>query len=131
MDSIRPPLPISATDLCIMSPADQHPDRYCTFPQSTTCVFKMPVLKIRRHNILRALSDSGSFDFAARFCSAHDELRAHFRPRTRFNDAVSLSEQRRLFGGALGRGARAAPGGLAEGAGRPPAPTRAYRTSVY
>ena len=39
----------------------------------------------------------GSFDSAARFCTAHDELRDHLRPRTRFNDAVSLSEQRRLF----------------------------------
>jgi len=39
----------------------------------------------------------GSFDSAARFCTAHDELRDHLRPRTRFNDAVSLAEQRRLF----------------------------------
>ncbi len=39
----------------------------------------------------------GSFDSAARFCPAHDELRDHFRPRTHFNDAISLSEQRRLF----------------------------------
>ena len=39
----------------------------------------------------------GSFDAAARFCTAHDELRDHFRPRTRFNEAVSLAEQRRLF----------------------------------
>jgi len=39
----------------------------------------------------------GSFDSAARFCTAHDELRAHLRPRTRFNDVVSLAEQRRLF----------------------------------
>ncbi len=54
----------------------------------------------------------GSFDAAARFCTAHDELRDHVRPRTRFNDAVSLAAQRRLFGGPLGRGVRAAPGGL-------------------
>jgi len=39
----------------------------------------------------------GSFDSAARFCTAHDELRDHLRPRTRFNEAVSLAEQRRLF----------------------------------
>ncbi len=39
----------------------------------------------------------GSFDAAARFCMAHDELRDHLRPRTRFNEAVSLAEQRRLF----------------------------------
>jgi len=39
----------------------------------------------------------GSFDSAARFCTAHDELRDHFRPRTRFNVAVSLAAQRRLF----------------------------------
>ncbi len=39
----------------------------------------------------------GSFDSAARFSTAHDELRDHFRPRTRFNEAVSLADQRRLF----------------------------------
>jgi len=39
----------------------------------------------------------GSFDAAARFCTAHDEFRDHVRPRTRFNDAVSLADQRRLF----------------------------------
>ncbi len=38
----------------------------------------------------------GSFDSAARFCTAHDELRDHLGPRTRFNDAVSLADQRRL-----------------------------------
>ena len=54
----------------------------------------------------------GSFDAAARFCTAYDELRDHLRPRTRCNDAVSLADQRRLFGGPLGRGARAAAGCL-------------------
>ncbi len=39
----------------------------------------------------------GSFDAAARFCTAHDELRDHLRPRTRFIEAVSLAEQHRLF----------------------------------
>ncbi len=39
----------------------------------------------------------GSFDSAARFCTAHDELRDHLQPRTRFNEAVSLADQRRLF----------------------------------
>ena len=39
----------------------------------------------------------GSFASAARFCTAHDELRDHLRPRTRFNEAVSLAAQRRLF----------------------------------
>jgi transposase-like protein len=39
----------------------------------------------------------GSFSSAARFCTAHDELRAYFRPRTRCNEAVSLAEQRHLF----------------------------------
>jgi len=56
----------------------------------------------------------GSFDSAARFCTAHDELRDHLRPQTRFNEAVSLADQRRLFGGALGRGVRAAPGSLTD-----------------
>ncbi len=36
----------------------------------------------------------GSCDSAARFCTAHDELRDHLRPRPRFNEAVSLAEQR-------------------------------------
>ena len=39
----------------------------------------------------------GSFAGAARFCTAYDELRAYFRPRTHFNERVSLAEQRRLF----------------------------------
>jgi len=39
----------------------------------------------------------GSFNSAARFCTAHDELRDHLRPRTHVNEAVSLAEQRRLF----------------------------------
>jgi len=39
----------------------------------------------------------GSFDAAARFCTAHDELRDHLRPRTLFNEPVSLARQRRLF----------------------------------
>lgn len=39
----------------------------------------------------------GSFDAAARFCTAHDELRDHFRFRRHLNEIVSLSEQRRLF----------------------------------
>ncbi len=33
----------------------------------------------------------GSFDAATRFCTAHDELRDYLRPRTRFNEAVSLA----------------------------------------
>jgi putative transposase len=39
----------------------------------------------------------GSFDAAARFCTAHDELRDHFRSRQHLNETVPLSEQRRLF----------------------------------
>jgi putative transposase len=39
----------------------------------------------------------GSFDAAARFCTAHDELRDHFRYRRQLNEMVPLSEQRRLF----------------------------------
>jgi putative transposase len=39
----------------------------------------------------------GSFDAAARFCSAHDELRDHFRYRRQLNETVPLSEQRGLF----------------------------------
>jgi len=39
----------------------------------------------------------GSFDSAARLCTAHDELPDHLRPRTRFNETVSLANHRRLF----------------------------------
>ncbi len=39
----------------------------------------------------------GSFDAAARFCTAHDELRDHFRARQHLNETVSLADQRRLF----------------------------------
>jgi len=39
----------------------------------------------------------GSFEAAARFCSAHDELRDHFRYRQRMHETVSLPAQRRLF----------------------------------
>ncbi len=39
----------------------------------------------------------GSFAAAARFCSAHDELRDHLRSRQCMNETVSLAEQRRLF----------------------------------
>jgi len=39
----------------------------------------------------------GSFASAARFCTAHAELRDHLWPRTQFNAAVSLADQRRLF----------------------------------
>jgi len=38
-----------------------------------------------------------SFDAAARFCPAHDELRDHFRYRQHLNESVSLADQRRLF----------------------------------
>jgi len=44
----------------------------------------------------------GSFDSAARFCPAHDDLRDHLRPRTHVNKPVSLAKQRRLFGGNAG-----------------------------
>jgi len=64
----------------------------------------------------------GSFDAAARFCAAHDELRDHLRPPSRFNEAVSLADQRRLFGGALERGVRAAAGCLTTRATTLPSP---------
>ena len=67
----------------------------------------------------------GSFASATRFSTAHDDLRDHFRPRTRFNEAVSLAMQRRLFGGALGRRVRAAPGCLTTPATGLPQPTAA------
>lgn len=39
----------------------------------------------------------GNFDAAARFCSAHDELRDYFRHRTRMNEVVPLGIQREQF----------------------------------
>jgi len=39
----------------------------------------------------------GSFDAAARFCSAHDERRDHLRVRTHMNETVTLAHQRWLF----------------------------------
>jgi transposase-like protein len=39
----------------------------------------------------------GSFTSAARFCSAHDELRDHFRARQRQGETVPLAEQRRIY----------------------------------
>ena len=39
----------------------------------------------------------GSFEAAARFCTAHDELRDHFRFRQHLKETVSLTDQRRLF----------------------------------
>ncbi len=40
----------------------------------------------------------GSFDAAARFCSAHDERRHHLRARQLLNETVSLADQRRPSG---------------------------------
>ena len=45
-----------------------------------------------------ALSGFGSLEAAARFCTAHDELRDSFRSWRMVGEAVSLTEQRRLFG---------------------------------
>ena len=39
----------------------------------------------------------GNFEAAARFCTAHDELRDYFRPRKTTGEAVSLAVQRQLF----------------------------------
>ncbi|HVA91371.1 MAG TPA: hypothetical protein VNL71_16170 [Chloroflexota bacterium] len=39
----------------------------------------------------------GSGAAAARFCTAHDELRDHLRSRHHMNEAVSLAELRRRF----------------------------------
>ena len=39
----------------------------------------------------------GSFESAARFCAAFDELRQYFRVRRRGGDHVALGEQRRIF----------------------------------
>ncbi len=52
-----------------------------------------------------------------------------FRLRTHFKDAVSLANHRRLFGGALRRGVRGAPGCLtilATGLSQPTAVCRPY-----
>ena len=39
----------------------------------------------------------GSFEAAARFCLAHDELRDYFRFRRHLTETVSLANQWRLF----------------------------------
>ena len=39
----------------------------------------------------------GSFDAAARFCCAFDELRNYFRLRRTMGELISLPEQRRAF----------------------------------
>jgi transposase-like protein len=45
----------------------------------------------------RPMRGFGSFDSAARFCLAHDEMRDHFRHRTRMNEVVPLPIQREQF----------------------------------
>jgi transposase-like protein len=45
----------------------------------------------------RPMRGFGSFDSAARFCLAHDEVRDHFRHRTRMNEVVPLPIQREQF----------------------------------
>ena len=45
----------------------------------------------------RPMRGFGSFVSAARFCSAHDEVRDYFRPRTRMNEVVPLGVQREQF----------------------------------
>jgi hypothetical protein len=39
----------------------------------------------------------GSVAGAARFCTAHDELRDHFRARQRQGEMVPLATQRRIY----------------------------------
>jgi hypothetical protein len=53
----------------------------------------------------------GSFAAAARFCTAHDEVRDHFRYRQHPNETISRADQHRLFvvrWGAVGAALRAA-----------------------
>jgi transposase-like protein len=45
----------------------------------------------------RPMRGFGSFDSAARFCLAHDEVRDYFRHRTRMNEVVPLRLQRAQF----------------------------------
>jgi transposase-like protein len=45
----------------------------------------------------RPMRSFGSFDSAAQFCMAHDEVRDHFRHRTRLNEVVPLRIQREQF----------------------------------
>jgi putative transposase len=46
---------------------------------------------------LRERDGFGNFESAARFCSAFDELRNYFRPCHIMGEAMSLTQQRRLF----------------------------------
>jgi len=45
----------------------------------------------------RPMRGFGSFPSAARFCSAHDEVRDYFRHRTRMDEGVPLAVQREQF----------------------------------
>ncbi len=47
-----------------------------------------------RYHPMRAF---GAFVSAARFCSAHDQVRDYFRHRTRMDEVVPLSVQREQF----------------------------------
>ena len=73
----------------------------------------------------------GSFDAAARFCTAYDELRAYFRPRTHCNERVSLAEQRRLFQERWGQLWARFPGCVATKMGGLPLSRVAHSISVF
>ena len=49
------------------------------------------------NNATIRLRGFGSFAAAARFCSAHDDLRDHLRSRQHLNETVFLADQQRLF----------------------------------
>ena len=44
-----------------------------------------------------SLRGFGSFEAAARFCTAPDELRAYFRSRQEMGETVTLAKKRQLF----------------------------------
>jgi len=44
----------------------------------------------------------GDFDAAARFCTAHDEVRDYFRHRSGMHEVVPLETQRQQFRARLG-----------------------------
>ena len=69
----------------------------------TDLVFLVVLWRLRYPLRLRHLAEMflerglGGFMFAARFCSAHDELRAYLRHRTRMHEVVPPGSQREQY----------------------------------
>jgi hypothetical protein len=83
---------------CCVATGDNHRDERCDplrpgFPLARIC----PVERRHQRAAHRAEDGFGSFEAAARFCPAADEVRHYFRYRKRLGETVPLAEQRRVF----------------------------------